>query len=339
MEDKSDGATVLRDVYVSDLTASVQKAVLPTTQHGYANDTLYTKGWAATVPLLCPKSSHVIHTNGSIPWAESRTGMLVRHGTVWNAKLARMCKRPLIFQGPPNRPMSNGLCPACGAPDSTSHIMGGCTHNRMKAAYIHRHNTAVQAIAKTISKGKNGGCYMVMDAGAEANLPDYAASIRPPKWLLPEHPESANELARMRPDILLVPSLASGKTPRRHSDLPPSFWTHKDTPTAYILEIGYTHDTKHEEKAHRKAEQHSRLAERLREAGWKVVYSKLEAITLGFGGTIRGDLASLLQTLGASNLSATKCCDKLSKHAVHTAHATVQLRRELERTTELPPGG
>ncbi|PNW87574.1 hypothetical protein CHLRE_02g141046v5 [Chlamydomonas reinhardtii] len=44
--------------------------------------------------------------------------------------------------------IAGGECPLCRCDDGGTHTLGGCTHRRMKAAYIARHNRAVQRIAK-----------------------------------------------------------------------------------------------------------------------------------------------------------------------------------------------
>ena len=77
---------------------------------------------------------------------------------------ARQCR-----QGP----ISDGMCPHCGRPDSTGHILGGCKHERMQAMYIKRHNMAVQLVTRWLRKrSAAGGVYTIMDAckGAAAEL-------------------------------------------------------------------------------------------------------------------------------------------------------------------------
>ena len=165
---------------------------------------------------------------------------------------------------------------------------------------------------KAVAKGSHGGCYAVMDACAEADKPAWVASTRLPQWLLSGTPRDAIE--SMRPDLLLIPSIplnrglsAGYKGPARH--------TRKNHPV-YILEVGYTSDTNHEAKKHAKAQQHEALANLIRAAGWKVVYTPLEAISLGFGGTVRKDLAPLLRSLGVSGTRARDTCTKLHEQAV-----------------------
>ncbi len=322
------------DFFVSDLNVGIKKAVLPHTQNGYTQPTLYTEGWAGTAPLLCPNSSHRLHTDSTLPWSAVLNGMKVRHGTLWNAKLAQRCKRPLVTHrhGRPlhRQAISDGRCPACGHEDGTGHIMGGCTHQRMKALYIQRHNHAVQLVAKAISKGDTGGGYIVMDANAAEDTPEYSAGTRLPRWLLPRRLVSDAELNKLRPDLLVIPTipLARGVSGRGLPTTPEGRHRH----TVYIVEVGYTHDTRHEAKTHEKAEQHARLAELLAHVGWRVQYTRQEALSLGVGGSISKAVPDILRTLGVRGPAVAKCCNRLHTHALTTGLAIVCCRRELERS-------
>jgi ribonuclease HI len=315
--------------YVSDLNQDTKKKVAPVTACGYTRPTLYTEGWHGVCPKLCHKASHRLHTDTNIPWSHVLTGMKTRHGTVWNAKLARMCKKQLLFERPG---ISDGLCPACGSPDGTGHIMGGCTNPDMKKLYINRHNKGVLALTNAIASGRHGSCYMILDACAQADLPAYAADTRPPGWLLPDAVAKATGLTHMRPDVLIIPTLTL-RTGKRLSTYTPAL---AQQHTIHILEVGYTSDTNHEAKTHDKAQQHQRLKQLLEEHGWKVKYHALQAVTLGFGGTIRADLRKLLTTLGCEHTQADRCCNKLHSHALAYAHSILCERRRLERAL-LPP--
>ena len=77
--------------------------------------------------------------------------------------------------------MHSAVQTLCGAADSGGHILGGCYNPQLSAMYIKRHNIAVQTIARTLSRGKHGGGYMVMDATSRDHLPDYADSTRLPE--------------------------------------------------------------------------------------------------------------------------------------------------------------
>jgi hypothetical protein len=136
----------------------------------------------------------------------------------------------------------------------------------------------------------------------------------------------------MRPDVLIIPTLTLRKGKRLTSYSRALARQH----TVHILEVGYTSDTNHEAKAHEKAEQHQRLQQLLLDHGWTVKYHALQAVTLGFGGTIRADLRKLLTTLGCEPPQVDRCCNKLHAHALAYGHAILCERRRIERTV-FPP--
>lgn len=263
-------------------------------------------------------------------------------GQLWHAGLARLYQVPLVgkrswdsrdrVQPRPTPTDTTTLpeapCPLCGLRDSGGHILGGCKERSLHAMYIKRHNVAVQIVADAIHKGTRGGCYTVMDACAEEASREYSAGTRLPSWLLPGASNAVR--AKMRPDLLLIPSLpthATDGTPSRPYRGP----TQRDQHTVHIIEVGYTGDLRHNEKNAEKSQQHESLASALRTAGWKVQYDKAEAVTLGVGGTIRKDLRPLLISLGAPALAATQCCVQLHEHAVRTANDIILRRRKLEQ--------
>ena len=55
----------------------------------------------------------------------------------------------------------------------------------MRGAYIKRHDLAVKLLHKSISKGNMGGCYTIMDAGQEQELPESVQGKRLPFTLRP----------------------------------------------------------------------------------------------------------------------------------------------------------
>ena len=305
---------------------------------GYSNPTKYTGYMEATLPSLDIKAS-----TRTLQRRAGRHKRLKRcfdylYGQLWNAKLARRFGRTIEGQrttghaAAPGPHMERVPCPICRGFDSGGHILGGCQHPRMHAMYIKRHNHAVCQIARYLSKGRNGGCFMIMDATSRQDLPDYVADNRLPSWLLPNTP--ADTLCRMRPDLLIIPELPLHSTRRDGFECPDD----KGRYTVHIIEVGYTADTNHAEKQHEKAEQHRQLATELRAVGWNVRYTDMEAISLGFGGTIRKDLRPLLISLGVTSRDAQQCCYDLHDHAVRMLNDIVSLRRQLERGRPSPSG-
>lgn len=181
----------------------------------------------------------------------------------------------------------------------------------MKALYIDRHNKAVRCITKTLSQGAKGGCFMVMDACAADDSPPYSAGTRVPRWLIPSDIVSDDDLKRLRPELLLIPTI-SLKNARRQWRLPTNA-ADRSQHTVHLIEVGYCHDTMHERKLTLKASQHTALAGYLRQAGWQAKYSAQEAISLGVGGTIRKDLRSLLSAHRATPTQTDRCCNSLHR--------------------------
>jgi hypothetical protein len=198
----------------------------------------------------------------------------------------------------------------------------------MKKQYILRHDEAVRMICEAILHGSLGGCYTVMDAGRRVDLPHGVADKRVAEWLLPDIPDAQRRT--MRPDILLIP----GVTETRH----PTSMEDRSNYTVHIIEVGYCADTQLDLKQHEKAQQHQQLADLLSGAGWNVQYTTLQALSLGYCGAIRKDLAKAMQSVGVEHKDASTLCTRLHWHAVDTCCNIVKVRRLLERTA-MGPGG
>ncbi len=91
--------------------------------------------------------------------------------------------------------------------------MGATTHPTLKGMYINRQNRSTRTIADCINEGRYGGGYTIMDAGKVENLPPYCSGTRVPHWMLPHLTEE--EVRHLRPDIRLIPTLASHKARRK----------------------------------------------------------------------------------------------------------------------------
>ena len=127
-----------------------------------------------------------------------RNALKPRHGTFWNAKLARHFQKPYLGKA------SDGKCLLCRNLDSGTHVLGACTHRLVKDLYIERHNEAVATAGKAIMKGAKGGCLAVLlaDAGWHGKVTGLTVESRIPSQVLRDGPESM--LGRIRPDMLLI---------------------------------------------------------------------------------------------------------------------------------------
>lgn len=98
-----------------------------------------------------------------------------------------------------------------------------------------------------------------------------------------------------------------------------------------LVEVGYTADTKPDEKRAEKWGQHRGLVDTLTRLGFKVEFAQdTHCVPLGHGGTVYASLEALLQKLGVVACHRNKLLRHLEKHAIQYAHAIVTARRRLE---------
>ena len=238
--------------------------------------------------------------------------MLARWGMLYNQKLAHRYGRA-----------PNDQCPRCGQPDSVGHLLGGCIETQ--ALRTARHDQAVKIIHKAISKNALAGRFTIMDAGAEADLPEGVAGKRLPAWLFRPGADAEKGI-RLRPDILLVSCPARGATyPNEEQALEPE---QDETKTIHIIEVGYGSDLSTEQKESEKHQQHQELEALLKKANPENTVAR-HTIILGRTGAIPTSLSTLLQSTVAhlSKAEALKVGRKLCKHAVQYVEKFVWARR------------
>ena len=338
---------------LADLGAAIDKALTPEIRSGFRPAGQYVQLWREKAPAMDLKHSTATLRRVGRPGAYrlARPCLLYSYGAIWNAKLAARFNIPL--RGKRNkgqkRPRSAGApdpasapCPLCSAPDSGTHIMGGCTHRMMKALYIKRHNLGALCVAEHLARGAYGGSYMILDATSHDAVPAFAPDQRVPDWMLTRNgrPLNATERAaadKLRPDLLLIPSIPLSAT-RAPGFRGPAF-RERGKHKVHIIEFGCCGDLRHAEKTAEKLEQHTELARRLREAGWSVQYNPKTILTLGFAGSILKTAAPLLNQLGCREGQANRCLSKLHGIAVSYAATILRSRRWLERQTPLAPHG
>ena len=194
----------------------------------------------------------------------------------------------------------------------------------MRAGYIKRHDQAVKLIQKAVTKGSQGNCYMIMDAGKAEDLPTTVQAKRLPAELRPTATDqegneliTAEDWAKSRPDLLLIPGMLATETPTSAQKL-----------AITIIEVGYCSDTNHAVKRQEKAEQHKQLVRALQAAGHTVTY---HLITLGTTGTIPTSTLTTLTNLGIATPQATRTLTKLHLNAVACADNLIRMRRVMER--------
>ena len=138
-------------------------------------------GYARMAGWHQPAISHLFweHFTGSsrkLKTCTVRNALKLRHGTFWNAKLARRFQKPYLGKA------SDGKCPLCRNSDSGTHVLGVCTHRLVKGLYIEKHNEAVATAGKAIMEGAKGGCLAVLmtDAGWHGKFTGLSVESRTP---------------------------------------------------------------------------------------------------------------------------------------------------------------
>jgi ribonuclease HI/exonuclease III len=176
-------------------------------------------------------------------------------------------------------------CPLCDYhTDSIGHFLGGCTHRRIKEMICLRHGKAVTIISKALKKGNLGNCPIFTDAeGGERNarhLPPYIP-----------RPQGAS-----LPDILLVTGIDNIELAELDPNLRPASIPMTKR-KIIIIELGYTVDTKIQEKIIEKNGQHDALIRSLTTSGWEV---DLHIIPITYSGILIKSIKTTLTTCGAT---------------------------------------
>ena len=281
-----------------------------------------------------------------------------RYGQLWNMKIAFRQQRPYF---PGLRIPQSDKCPHCGQADSGGHIPGGCSVPAFKAMYIARHHQALRLILKSIAKGDhgdNGGYYTIADIGRAELIESMGVSAkRTPPWLLPGSClERANidpaDKSRLRPDIMLVEmtqseSMSYRRHSQRHLELSRTMNSQSRADGSsgpqrrkvWLIEGGYTSDTRHLEKLAEKKNQRQKLVGALELRGFDV---KPIIFAFGVGGTIYKQAVEDLHQPGVSTMAITTPSKEAHLHSVKCATNIIIQRRVLDsqkllRTQRQPP--
>ncbi len=162
----------------------------------------------------------------------------------------------------------------------------------MKALYISRHDEAMRKVLRAINHGQKGSYLKIADIGRDELINDLGViSKRIPTWLIPDDtlPQvglSVHQRHVLRPDIMLIEvnqeEQARYTTQGHHEllngsiqDAARSTWNEQDEDQSlprtsnrmrkiWVIEGGYTSDTRHAEKVQEKMEQHKTLLQALR---------------------------------------------------------------------------
>jgi hypothetical protein len=200
---------------------------------------------------------------------------------------------------------------------------GVLTTASLLSMYIARHDRAVLAVLAAMRQGNGGGSYTIVDACRAEELAQHCADAkRLPGWLLPE--VSAEERGKMRPDILRVLGLPATPTPEQVEHAVANKRLH----TVQVVEVGYTSDTRWQQKLLAKREQHAHMIAEMRAAGWRV---ELHVVLVGRAGTVYKTGLRAALTLGMTAMAAKTLLTQLSIQAIGAMHDIACARRRLER--------
>ena len=329
----------------NDLRRGLKNIVRPKVARGFSHNTLYGAAWkVASQQCLGDISNHFWNVAGV---TSSTITMLLKYrfGQLWNMKIAFRQQRPYLpGLGLPR----SALCPHCKQPDSGGHILGGCKLPPFNAMYIKRHDSALRIVLKAIMKGAHGGFYTIADIGRDELTKDLGVNNkRIPTWLLPDSTlEAAGIQAvhrhKVRPDILLV-EMSHQESTRYRSNLPllpelnttvthPRMPNTRGAPTErprkiWIIEGGYTSDTRRPEKAEEKQLQHQQLMHALRLRGY---HAQLMTFVFGFGGSIYQQTLKDLEELGVDSTTCKALLKQIHLHSVEVAAKIIVQRRVLD---------
>ena len=275
-----------------------------------------------------------------------------RFGQLWNMKLAFRQGRPYLPGWPLPR---SDKCPHCRQPDSGGHILGGCNHRVMKSLYISRHDEAMRKVLKHINQGKHGAFLKIADIGRSELTNDLGVlDKRTPTWLLADGTLQtcgllASKRSVLRPDLFIIevtqeeqltytsledhPLLSTTVRNRRR---PASQRDSRQGPRTqaairqrkvWVLEGGYTSDTRYLDKIREKEEQHKTLLEALRLQGFD---TRLGILAFGVGGTIFKTTQDALRDVGVMPTEMKKLLASINTHSVECLHNIVIQRRQLD---------
>ena len=331
---------------VNDLRKGLKTLLKPSCSMGFSNKTIYVLAWMAAMPYILGDISNHFWTNPQITASMVTMILKYRYGQLWNMKIAFRQQRPYL---PGLRIPRSDKCPHCGQADSGGHILGGCKLPVFKAMYIARHDQALRMILQSIVKGDHGGYYIIADIG-RADLTEHmgVSAKRIPAWLLPDSCLARANIdpadrSRVRPDILLVEMTQSEcanykRGDHRHPELS-TIMSHQTTSRTngsagpqrrkvWLIEGGYTSDTRHLEKLAEKKDQHCSLMNALEDRG---LDARLMIFTFGVGGTVYKQSKEDMSQLGVDAAGITKTLKEIHLHSVTTAVAIITQRRILDR--------
>ena len=259
---------------------------------------------------LLPASNEYM-TSGKIKYAERKTALRYRYGTMWTRKMAYRCG---------HAPSSK--CLLCGDEDGGHHTASGCP--ALKRMYINRHNKVGRLIMTRVLRGRKGAFVIQMDLGSTENCAEdgiMAHQSRNIPWeLLPRGLKEAVQQAQgttdKRPDGMLYKP--------KNGNNPAEYW---------IIEVKICRDSDPTGQQSKADYQHQVLIDKIKDIDptAKVWYYPL---LVGVAGTIYNSTTMNLQALGIKGQALKQCISEVHTAAVKSLHSIYTTKRKLEKPKE-----
>ena len=297
---------------LTDLHDSVRHYCHQKSRFGMANRaTCYFEAFKRIEERLDLPASNEYMTSGKIKYAERKTALRYRYGTMWTRKMAYRCG---------HAPSSK--CLLCGDEDGGHHTASGCP--ALKRMYINRHNKVGRLIMTRVLRGRKGAFVIQMDLGSTENCAEdgiMAHQSRNIPWeFLPRGLKEAVQQAQgttdKRPDgMLYKPKIGNN---------PAEYW---------IIEVKICRDSDPTGQQSKADYQHQVLIDKIKDIDptAKVWYYPL---LVGVAGTIYNSTTMNLQALGIKGQALKQCISEVHTAAVKSLHSIYTTKRKLEKPKE-----
>ena len=297
---------------LTDLHDSVRHYCHQKSRFGMANRaTCYFEAFKRIEERLDLPASNEYMTSGKIKYAERKTALRYRYGTMWTRKMAYRCG---------HAPSSK--CLLCGDEDGGHHTASGCP--ALKRMYINRHNKVGRLIMTRVLRGRKGAFVIQMDLGSTENCAEdgiMAHQSRNIPWeLLPRGLKEAVQQAQgttdKRPDGMLYKP--------KNGNNPAEYW---------IIEVKICRDSDPTGQQSKADYQHQVLIDKIKDIDptAKVWYYPL---LVGVAGTIYNSTTMNLQALGIKGQALKQCISEVHTAAVKSLHSIYTTKRKLEKPKE-----
>lgn len=308
---------------------------------------------------LCTGLYQRLHIQGNLIWGPGATRYIVSRGTDQRTRdhlckflSGSLCTGKIDARnaGIPN--WAETICACCSRMDGLTHTMSGCKHPKMVGCYINRHNKAVRTAAKFIKESKHpytGKATYIMDAGTPEEGEGFMGT-RIPQWM---HPTDNTQWTH-RPDILLLIPEHEEPTPIVENPMgqeertPGYLQQLREDYTLLIIEVGFTSDYRLAEKDTEKQKQHTDLAVKLKQQGWRSpshqgpMEDRIDTVSIPIGvcGRYLEDThQSIQRQLAIPYETTTRMLQKMGGVGIESFVSIYQCKRMLDREIKAQRAG